>query len=107
MVRATVCVVGTFVFGVIYGEILNGLNIIALNVNVYLFAGSISLTFLFFDILFNYFEKRASEPDQAESKLKKFKEYYSIFLAIVGFILLVAIPFVWWGAIKTLAVQAK
>ena len=107
MVRAIVCLIGTFVFGVIYGEILNGLNIFDLNVNVYLFAGSISSTFLFFDILFNYLEKGTPESDQDEIKLKYFKEYYYVFLALIGFALLVAVPFVWWGAIKTLALQAK
>lgn len=75
MYRTLTCLIGSFVFGVIYAEILNSLNIFDLTVNVYLFAGSISLAFLFFDMLFNYLGKRASESSQDEIRLKKFKEY--------------------------------
>ena len=47
MYRTLTCLIGSFVFGVIYAEILNSLNIFDLTVNVYLFAGSISLAFYF------------------------------------------------------------
>lgn len=103
MTRIIVCMIGFFVFGVIYAEILNGLKLFDFRVNVYIFAGSISLTFLFSELIFKHFENRASISNKDEIKFKKIKDYYYICLAFVGLILLVALPFIWWGTIKRLA----
>ena len=92
-----------FVFGVIYAEILNEFKFFDSRVNVYIFAGSISLIFLFSELILKHFETRASLSNQDEIKFKKIKYYYYICLAFLGFILLVALPFIWWGAIKKLA----
>jgi len=92
-----------FIFGVIYAEILNEFKLFDFRVNVYVFAGSISLIFLFSELILKHFETRASLSDQDKTKFKKIKDYYYLCLAFIGFILLVAIPFIWWGAIKRLA----
>jgi hypothetical protein len=92
-----------FIFGVIYAEIFNELKIFDARVNVYIFAGAISLIFLFSELIFKHFETRASLSNQNEIKFKKIKNYYYICLAFLGFILLVALPFIWWGTIKRLA----
>jgi len=107
MARLIFCTIGIFVFGVIYGEILNALSIFKKNVNVYFFSGSIVLVFFLSDCLFKYFKKRAAISDQDKKRLKKIKDYYFIFMGSLGFILLIAIPFIWWGAIKRLAIMAK
>ena len=99
--------IGFFVFGVIYAEILNGLKLFEFRVNVYLFAGSISLIFLFSELILKHFETRASISNQDEIKFKKIKDYYYRCLAFLGFILLVALPFIWWGTIKRLADMAN
>ena len=99
--------IGVFVFGIIYAEILNELKLFAFRVNAYLFAGSISLIFLFAELILMYFGKRESISNQDESRLKKIKDFYYICLALLGFILLVAAPFIWWGAIKRLAHMAN
>lgn len=95
--------IGFFIFGVIYAEILNAFKLIDFRVNVYIFAGAISLIFLFSELILKHFETRASLSNQDESKFKKIKGYYYICLAFLGFILLVALPFIWWGTIKRLA----
>ena len=107
MIRTIVCVIGIFVFGVIYAEILNGLHIFDFKVNVYFFAGSISSVFLFSDSLFRYFGEKASISAYYQNKFMKIQGYYYLSLAILGFILLVAVPFVWWGAIKKLSIMAN
>ena len=94
---------GFFVFGVIYAEILNEFKLFDSRVNVYIFAGSISLIFLFSELILKHFETRVSLSNQDEIKFKKIKDYYYICLAFLGFILLVALPFIWWGTIKKLA----
>jgi hypothetical protein len=98
---------GFFIFGVIYAEILNKFKLFDFRVNVYIFAGSISLIFLFSELILKHFETRASLSNQDEIKFKKIKHYYYICLAFLGIILLVAVPFIWWGAIKRLAGIAK
>jgi len=95
--------VGFFIFGVIYAEILNEFKLFNSRVNVYIFAGSISLIFLFSELIIKHFETRASSSNQEEIKFKKIKDYYYICLAFLGFILLIALPFIWWGTIKKLA----
>jgi len=107
MTRIIVCMIGIFIFGVLYAEILNALKLFDFRVNVYLFAGSISLIFLFSDLILKHFETRASISNQDEIKFKKIKDFYYICLAFFGFLLLVAMPFIWWGAIKRLADTAK
>jgi hypothetical protein len=107
MIRIIVCIIGFFVFGVIYAEILNGLKLFEFRVNVYLFAGSISVIFFFSELILKHFEVRASISNQDETKFKKIKNFYYICLAFLGFILLVAVPFIWWGTIKRLAEMAN
>ncbi len=107
MIRIIVCMIGVFVFGVIYAEILNELKLFDFRVNEYLFAGSISLIFLFSELILKHFETRASMSNQDEIKFKKIKDFYYICLAFLGFILLIAAPFIWWGAIKRLADMAN
>ena len=107
MIRIIVCMIGFFIFGVIYAEILNEFKLFDFMVNVYIFAGSISLIFLFSELILKHFETRASLSNQDEIKFKKIKHYYYICLAFLGFILLVAAPFIWWGAIKRLADMAN
>lgn len=107
MIRIIACMIGIFIFGVIYAEILNGLKLFEFKINVYLFAGSVSLIFLASEIMFKHFETRESRSEQDKIKFKKIKEFYFICLAFLGLILLVAVPFIWWGAIKRLAVMAN
>ena len=101
------CTIGLLIFGVIYGEILNALSFFAFKVNVYLFAFSIAFTFSLMDIIFNHFEEKASISNKDYGRFEKIKTYYYIFFSFLGFILLVAVPFVWWGAIKRLAIMAN
>ena len=107
MFRNLICTTGFFVFGVLYAEILNGLNILYFKMNVYLFAGLVSLIFLVSELILKHFETEAKKSSIGEIKFQKVKDIYYIGFAILGFVLLILIPFVWWGAIKTLADMTK
>lgn len=107
MRRIIACMIGFFIFGVIYGEILNEFKLFDGRVNVYIFAGSISLIFLFFELILRHFESMARLSNQDEIRFKKVKNYCYICLAFLGFILLAAVPFIWWGVIKKLAEAAN
>lgn len=95
--------IGFFIFGVVYAEILNQFRLFHFRVNVYIFAGSISLIFLFSELILKYYTTKALLSNQDEIKFKKIKDYYYLCLAFLGFILMVALPFIWWGTIKRLA----
>ena len=73
MIRIIVCMIFFFIFGVIYAEILNEFKFFDFRVNVYIFAGSISLIFLFSELILKHFETRASLSNQDEIKFKKIK----------------------------------
>jgi len=107
MFRNLICTIGFFVFGVLYAEILNGLDIFNFKMNVYLFAGLVSLIFLMSEVVLKHLETEAKKSSIGETKLQKAKDIYYIGLGILGFVLLFLMPFVWWGAIKTLADIAK
>ena len=40
-------------------------------------------------------------------RFDKMRQIYTICISIIGFIVLVMVPFVWWGAIKKLAESAN
>lgn len=107
MARLIFYIIGVFVFGVIYTEILNGLKLFDFSIPVYGFAGFISLVFLFLESIMKYFEARSSRSDADEARYRKFRDYCYKWLALLGFVLLIALPFIWWGAIKRLAVMAE
>lgn len=107
MIRIIVCIIGFFVFGVIYAEILNQLKLFGFRVNVYLFASSIAMVFLFSELILKQFKRKARLCDQDEIRFKKIENYYYVCLVFIGFILLVALPFIWWGTIIRLANTAN
>ena len=65
--RIIVCMIGFFIFGVIYAEILNEFKLFDFRVNVYIFSGSLSLIFLFSELILPEAEdwiKKALESDE-------------------------------------------
>lgn len=107
MIRLIFCTIGAFIFGVIYGEILNALKFFDIKVNAYFFGGTISLAFLVLDSLFNHFKKKASLSNHDQILFNRIENFYFILFSIIGLILVIAIPFVWWGVIKKLAMVAN
>ena len=99
--------IGLFIFGVLYAEILNNLDLISYKLNPYIFGTVISLIFLISEIIFKYFENRTALSNQNQVKFDNIKNIYNICLSIIAFIILIMIPFVWWGAIMRLAESAN
>ncbi len=107
MGRIISCMIGFFLFGVLYAEIFNALKILKSKVNVYLFAGAISLVYLIRQLILDHFEKRAPASKQDEIRFKRIRHYYHICLAFLAFILLVAVPCIWWGSILKVSIMAN
>lgn len=102
-----VCMIGVFIFGVLYAEILNGFNWVSYRLNPYIFGAIISTLFLVSEILWKGFGGRAGLSNQDRMRFDKMQQVYYICVSIIGFILLVMLPFIWWGAIKKLAESAN
>ena len=107
MIRVIVCMIGFFVFGVIYAEILNELKIFDFRVNVYLIAGSMAMIFLASEWVLKHYKRKARLSDWDKIRFGKIQNYYYMCLVVIGFILLVALPFIWWGTILRLANTAN
>jgi hypothetical protein len=102
-----VCMIGVFIFGVLYAEILNGFDRISYRLNPYIFGAIISTLFLVSEILWKRFGGRAGLSNQDRMRFDKMQQVYYICVSIIGFILLVMLPLIWWGAIKKLAESAN
>ena len=87
MLRNLICTIGLFVFGVLYAEILNELNLFNFKMNAYLFASSVSVIFLISELILKHFEKEAKVSRIGEIKFQNAKDIYYIGLAISGFLL--------------------
>jgi len=107
MLRLPVCMLGLFVFGIIYAEILNSFDWFNYKLNPYVFGAIIATVFVSSEILLKRLEERAKLSDQDNVRFEKIRQIYYIGLSIIGFILLVMVPIVWWGAIKKLAESAN
>jgi hypothetical protein len=90
-----------------YAEILNGFDWTGFKLNPYLFGAIISAVFLSSEILLKRMEERAQLSNQDHLKFDRVRQIYYIALSIIGFVLLVMEPFIWWGAIKKLAESAN
>ena len=107
MLRIVVCTIGIFIFGVLYAEILNGIDWVSYRLNPYIFGAVISTLFFVSEVLWKRFEERAALSNQDRMRFDKMRQIYTICISIIGFIVLVMVPFVWWGAIKKLAESAN
>lgn len=107
MLRLVVCMIGLFMFGIIYAEIFNSFDWINYRLNQYVFGAIIATVFLVSEIVLKRFEERARLSNRDYVRFETIRQLYYIGLSIIGFILLVMVPLVWWGAIKKLAESAN
>ena len=107
MLRIIACIILIFLFGILYAEILNSFDLPKVKLNVYIFGVAISFVYFISEVTLKYFEKRSTLSNQHQIKFDKIRNIYFITLSIIGLILLVMVPFVWWGAIKKLAESAN
>ena len=107
MLRIIVCTIAFFLFGVLYAEIINSFDLIRFMLNPYVFGAIVSSVFLFSEILLRRFEERAGLSNQDQERFEKIRRIYYLGLSVIGVILFIMLPFVWWGAIKKLAESAN
>lgn len=107
MLRIIVCTIAFFLFGVLYAEIINSFDLIRYTLNPSIFGAIIAAVFLLSEIVLKGFEDRAGLSNQDRMRFEKIRHIYYIGLSVIGFILLVMVPFVWWGTIKKLAESAN
>jgi membrane-anchored glycerophosphoryl diester phosphodiesterase (GDPDase) len=99
--------VGFFLFGVLYAEIISSFYVSHFRINAYSFGTFISLVYLISEVILKHLEDRAKLSNPDHNKYIKVRKIYYIIMCIMGFILFVMVPFVWWGAIRKLAESAN
>ena len=96
-----------FGFGVILAEVLNNSNLFNFKLEVYLVAGSISLTFLSIKLILKIYCEKAKFSIKNEKSYTQILNVYHIFLVLIVLLGSLSLPFLWWGMIKKLAKMAN
>jgi len=107
MPRLIAGVTGCFGCGVIIAEVLKGFGLFESRWSILIVAVPMALAFLFWELTTNYFEDKRKTSLNAEIKYQRIISIYHLALCVIAFCLLLSIPFLWWGAIKRLAMSAN
>ena len=107
MFRLFIGSVAWFGFGVILAEVFNNFNLFNFKLEVYFVAGSMSLTFLSVTLILKIYREKAKFSIENEKNYNQILNVYHIFLALIGLLGVLSLPFLWWGVIKKLATMAN
>jgi hypothetical protein len=97
---------GWFGFGVLLAEIVNHLQWFESELGVGWVAVPLSLGFLVFELGLRHRRKKAALCPADEIRCRRMVAAFQILQCLAVAVLLIAIPFLWWGVIKKLAVLA-
>ena len=107
MLRILGCSLGFLWFSVIVTEVVNAFNLFGFPVKAVLVAGPVVLIYLSYELAIQNFSVKSDHSEEDEKKHRRILSYYSILLILLGIIIVISIPFVWFGTIKTLASMAR
>lgn len=107
MTRIIVGAIAWFGFGIILAEVLNNFELVKLRIDPASFAGFLSAVFLMFKLSLRYYEKKSGLSHADKKKFKKIFRIYEVLIMLIGILLFILIPFLWFGVIKRLAMIAN
>jgi hypothetical protein len=107
MGRLIVGMLGWFGFGVLLAEIVNHLNWFESDWKVGWVAVPVSLGFLVFELALRHCRKKAALSPADEIRFRRLVAAFQVLQCLAVAVLLLAVPFLWWGAIKKLAALAN
>ena len=107
MFQFLIGIIALFGFGVILAEVLNNFNLFNFKLEVYIFAGSITLTFLSIKVIIKVYREKAKFSIENKKKYNQILDVANIFLVLIALLGLISLPFLWWGIIKKLAMTAN
>ncbi len=108
MVRFLIGGTAWFGFSIILVEMINNFNLFSFQLNALGSAVLLTLVYLGFDASYLFFQKKAEATNEADrTRYQTIVKQYRIILGVIGLILVVSIPFIWWGVIKKLAGMAQ
>jgi len=106
MARLTAGCIGWFGLGVILAEILNTSDLLDVRLKIFFVAAPLALLYVLSQLMLIYFERRVSCSMVDKDRYQRLKTVYLVCFWMVGVCFLIALPFLWWGVIKELAVAA-
>jgi cell division protein FtsX len=107
MIRLIACGLGLAGFGVIIAEVINNAQFLGIKVKPYI----VVIAFLAIFTVYELFIKRIKQKYISFAELKRKDKIvftlYNLIYGIIGVLIFLGIPYLWWGVIKKLARMAN
>lgn len=107
MSQLLIAMLGLFGFGVIAAEIINNFEFMAYRLNAYWVAGLVSLGYGGSQLFLKKLKSEAGHSVEATNRYDRSLKVYHVVLIVMGVVVALSIPFIWWGVIKKLASAAN
>jgi hypothetical protein len=105
--RYIAATVGGLIFGAVVAEVINASELLAFRLNApyagVVFGAAILLSMMIYD----YFDSKAKQSKEAQGKFEKLLSVYGVVAGFILLLIVISLPFLWWGAIMTVAGAAK
>jgi len=107
MIRLIACGLGLAGFGVIIAEVINNANLLEHRLQPYAVVMVILVIYAVHELLEARIKKKSTSPVGLDRKDKFFIVVYDVIYGLIGILMLLGIPYLWWGVIKKLAMLAN
>ncbi len=107
MIRLIACGLGLAGFGVIIAEVINNTQLLEHRLQPYAVVIVILVIYAVHELLETRIKKKSTSPVGLDRTDKIFIVAYDVIYGLLGILMLLAIPYLWWGVIKRLAMLAK
>jgi hypothetical protein len=107
MIRLIACGLGLAGFGVIIAEVINNAKLLEHRLQPYAVVIVILVIYAVHELLETRRKKKSTSPVGLDRKDKFFIVVYDVIYGLMGILMLLGIPYLWWGVIKKLAMLAN
>ncbi|MHC4458917.1 MAG: hypothetical protein ACYS0I_17890 [Planctomycetota bacterium] len=107
MIRLITCGLGLAGFGVIIAEVINNAQLLEHRIQPYAVVTVILVIYASHELLETRIKKKSTSPVGLDRKDKILIAVYDVIYGLLGILVLLGIPYLWWGVIKRLAMLAN
>jgi FtsH-binding integral membrane protein len=107
MIRLIACGLGLAGFGVIIAEIINNAQFLGIKVKPYIVVIAFLAIFTVHELFIERIKQKYISFAGLKRKDKIVLTLYNLIYGIIGVLMFLGIPYLWWGVIKKLAMMAN
>jgi hypothetical protein len=107
MLRVVACALGLAGFGVIIAEIINNAQFLGIKVKPYIVVIAFLAIFTVHELFIERIKQKYISFAGLKRKDKIVLTLYNLIYGIIGVLMFLGIPYLWWGVIKKLAMMAN